>query len=355
MEKRRRAIGHSLLLGVLVLAGCGGGGEAHPELAYGVVRDEVPSRIVVVTDEGKDAQRVTVGRLGSVTSLPEWSPDGRRIAFVRYRAVAGSGGRGTNFEVHVVNADGTAERRIGEGSSPRWTSDGRFLLVERARRGTRASDIYVLSVDGSGERRLTAGSSPVPSHRGSRIAFVRYVYRLDAGGECCIVVSSALYAISLNGSGLRRLARITRPGTHFSQPDWLSDDSAVSVVERTDVAVGGRLVTFSRTTGRRVIVPNVGEAYDWSPQGGRLAYTYGASTFIARSDGTTVTTFSGIDAFDVNWSPDGKEIALSVNDDPVSNRRVGIYVAAADDDRPRRVATEQGSAAYLDWRPAAQP
>jgi len=355
MEKRRRTIGHSLVLGLLVLAGCGGGDDDHLELAYGVIRDELPSRIVVINDEGKDALRVTAGRLGSVTSLPVWSPDGRRIAFVRYNAVAGSGGRGTNFEVHVVNADGTGERRIGRGSSPRWTSDGRFLVVERAGRATRSSDIYVLRADGSGQRRLTAGSSPVPAHRGSRIAFVRYVYRLDANGECCIVVSSALDTISLDGTGLRNLARITRPGTHFSQPDWLPDDSAVSAVERTDVAVAGRLVTFSRTSGRRVIVPNVGEAYDWSPRGDRLAYTYAGSSFIARSNGTALRTFSGIDAFDVNWSPDGREIALSVNDDPVSNRRVGIYVAAADEDRPRRVATEQGSAAYVDWRPTTQP
>ena len=66
-------------------------------------------------------------------------------------------------------------------------------------------------------------------------------------------------------------------------------------------------------------------------------------------------TFSGIDAFDVNWSPDGRTIAMSVNDDPIASRRVGIYVVGEDEDRPRRVAIEQGSAAYLDWRPATQP
>lgn len=348
-----RVIRHSLAFGVLVLAGCGGGGgDDRAELVYGVVRDELPSRLVLIRDDGTKAQRLTAATQGSVSSLPDWSPDGRRIAFVRYRAVPGSGGRGTDFEVYVVNADGTGERRLGKGNSPRWTSDGRFLVVERAGRGISSSEIYVMSPDRPGAaRRLAVGSSPVPSHRGSRVAFVRYVYRLDASGECCVVVSSTLSTISLDGTGLRRLARITRRGVHFSQPGWRADDSAVSAVERTERTVGGRLVTFTRGGVRRVIVPNVGEAYDWSPQGDRLAYTYGGSSYVTRSDGTPVASY-GLDAFDVRWSPDGREIALSVNDDPIAGGRVGIYVVEVGEGEPRRIAVEEGFTAYLDWRPA---
>jgi Tol biopolymer transport system component len=98
-------------------------------------------------------------------------------------------------------------------------------------------------------------------------------------------------------------------------------------------------------------VRNVGEAYDWSPQGDQVAYTYGGSSFVARRDGKPVSSFSDLDAFDVNWSPDAQELAMSVNDDPIGGRHVAIYVIDLDKGKPRGIAGEEGSTAYLDWRP----
>jgi TolB protein len=346
MRKRRSRIGHSLLLTLAVLAGCGGS-EDHSEIAYSAVRDEVPTRIIVLEDDGTNSRRVTGARRGDNPVLPTWSPNGEKLAFVRFRQAGGPGA----LQVYVVNADGSGERHIGEGTLPKWTNDGRFLVVERPAAPPRASTIHVLSADGSGERRLTAGSQPAVSHRGSTVAFVRFTYARRAGGDCCLVKASSLYTIALDGTGLRRVAQNTGAGTgNFTQPSWLPDDSALAVIQRRG-DLGGPLSTISLNGTRRQIVPSVGETYDWSPEGDQVAYTRGGVLFVVRSDGTEVATFSRANAIDIEWSPDGQKIAYTIPEALETAQFVGVYVIDVDDRERRRIAIADGYAAYLDWRP----
>lgn len=345
MKKRRSRIGHSLLLPLVVLAGCGGS-EDHSEIAYSAVRDEVPTRIIVLDDEGKNTRRITGARRGDNPVLPTWSRNGERLAFVRYRQAGGPGA----LQVYVVNADGSGERHIGEGTLPRWTNDGRFLVVERPRAAPRASTIHVLSVDGGGERQLTAGSQPVVSHRGPTVAFVRFTYARRAGGDCCVIRASSLYTISLDGTGLRRLAQIKGSDGNFTQPSWLPDDSAVAAIQRQG-DLGGPLVTISLNGTRRQIVPSVGETYDWSPEGDQVAYTRGGRLFVVRSDGMQVAAFSRANAIDIGWSRDGQKIAYTIPEALETAQFVGVYVIEVDDRERRRIAIADGYAAYLDWRP----
>jgi Tol biopolymer transport system component/DNA-binding winged helix-turn-helix (wHTH) protein len=70
-----------------------------------------------------------------------FSPDGRRIAF----ASRGDG----NFEIYVMNADGTSQLRLtrdlSEDLSPAWSPDGKRLVFSRNRNGKFA--LYELSLD----------------------------------------------------------------------------------------------------------------------------------------------------------------------------------------------------------------
>jgi Tol biopolymer transport system component len=343
MGKRMSPIRHSLLLTLVVLAGCGGS-EERSEIAYGVVREEVPTRIVVVEDDGTDAYRVTGAKRGESPVLPVWSPDGNRLAFVRFRASGGPG----SLQVYVVNADGSGERLVGEGTQPRWTNDGRSLVVERPVAPPKASTIHVLSVDGKQQRLLTIGSGAAISHDGSRVAFVRDTYRRRANQF--VVAASSLNTIPLDGTGLRRLARTTRADTRFVQPSWLPDDSRVAVIERRG-GLSGPLVTVSAGGQRRVVVPSVGETYDWSPKGDLVAYTRDGSLFIVRPDGTEVEAFGESNAIDIEWSPDGTKIAFSMMEAIENAQYVGLYLIDLDKDERRRFALADGFVAYLDWRP----
>src|SRR6266511_1752070 len=120
---------------------------------------------------------------------PAWSPDGSKIAFVRFR----EGGAG----IWVMNADGTGARRITDGGldvdgtdlGPAWSPDGSRIAFAREGRPAKAAtgntDIYVVNADGTDAVRLTDDPmmeyAPTWSPDGSRIAFA--AYDLAAGGN----------------------------------------------------------------------------------------------------------------------------------------------------------------------------
>ena len=116
-------------------------------------------------DWSNDGQRIVVkannlvimdrtgGNVRQLTSnpsdlWPDWSPAGSQIAFTR--------DTGGNWDIWVINADGSGETRLTTDGSvdglPAWNPEGTHIAFLSDRGGTWA--IWVMGADGSGQRKL---------------------------------------------------------------------------------------------------------------------------------------------------------------------------------------------------------
>jgi TolB protein len=146
---------------------------------------------------------------------PSWSPDGRRIAFSR---VSRSETREYEIDIYVMRADGTHLRQVTapgalwEDYGPQWSPNGRrlaFFRVDPDREEDADSALFTVNVDGTQLRRLTtwhlnAAQGQDWSPNGRWIAFSAW-----PAGQ-----TYNLRLIHPDGTGLHRI-------THSRDVNWL--------------------------------------------------------------------------------------------------------------------------------------
>jgi eukaryotic-like serine/threonine-protein kinase len=144
---------------------------------------EGPSNLYVKLIGSNDLLRLTANAADE--GSPAWSPDGKRIAFVRSL-------NNGKCAVMITSPLGGSERKLTEISTPylspqvspeehsllAWTPDGRYLAVAET---APATGLYLISVD-TAERKLLINDSgafadvdPAFSPEGDRIAYVRMI------------------------------------------------------------------------------------------------------------------------------------------------------------------------------------
>ena len=87
---------------------------------------------------GKDVRNLTDHP--AFDGWPEWSPDGKRIAFASNRNSA--------YQIFVMNADGGNVKLVanteGRATAPKWSSDGKLIYFTNCWRTGLASACEIL-------------------------------------------------------------------------------------------------------------------------------------------------------------------------------------------------------------------
>ena len=220
--------------------------------------------LAVSNIDGSNKQRLTTNRISD--SHPEWSPDGKLIAFMTGVRI----GAGYQRRLHIMENDGSLVRQLAPTirpksyHSPVWSPDGRAIALvgwandedrEVVGNGSYSAVLYTVRVDGSGLTKLgNTLSPPAWSPDGRRVAFIRRARGSDI---------SELYTVNVDGSNPQRVTSLQRP-----ESDWYINLGNVS----------------------------------WSPDGSSILFR----SWLIDVDGSNLRRLSS--RFN-SWSPDGSHIA----------------------------------------------
>ena len=225
----------------------------------GVGRPDERAHVYVVSVGGgglRNLTRVSCTGLCVENEEPAWSPDGKRIAFVRTLAATTRAGQ-PRVGIFVMNADGTGVRQLTqrrgtfhtEDHAPTWSPDGKrlaFMSINITFKPPGASQIYVIKADGTRPRVVRAlahdwpgAGAPAWSPDGTRLLYSTYCWF----GNCGQRASGAqLFTVGVDGKNLRQLTRLS--GNSFGAR-WSPDGKRIVFVRNGRVGPDGALYTMN--------------------------------------------------------------------------------------------------------------
>jgi len=239
---------------------------------------------------------------GGADSCPTFSPDGQTLAYIGYRPDTGS------QDLFIARADGTASRKVWEGSFNTttfhqivWSADSRVVAA-------------------------TKGTLPAPGP--DRVIVMGH---RDSGTSTLLEWSTGEFPgeVALSADGLQ-IAGILPVG-----------------------APGDRIVVRTLADGTERIIPTSGRIHSiaWSPDGRAIAYVAGSSdqpdntdVYLVRADGSDLRALDPGSAGSERqpaWSPDGRMLAVT-NDAGYTQ----LF-----DSTGAKVRRLEGSAGLMTWAP----
>lgn len=232
-------------------------------------------------------------------------------------------GRDVNqrWQIYLMNADGSEATSVtnqeANDTMPTWSPDGNRLAFVSDRAGNR--DIYVMSRDGQNVVNLTRNPAddwtPAWSHDSTKLAFSSIrsgnweIYTLD------------LACLDAPETCPTRISQITITGNDNLTPMWSPDDSRIAYSSNVNGNWDVFTMAADGTDARQITTAEGNDlAAVWSPDGSRLAFESdrdgNVEIYMVSANGgdaQNVTNFEFANDHGPTWSPDGQRLIFYAN------------------------------------------
>ena len=199
--------------------------------------------------DGRNQQRVT--EMEENGSRYAWSPNGQRFLYISGRVT------GEDRRLFVVNRDGTGKTNpttlsIDRDTLPQWSPDGRYIAFTRSL-GNSTAELYIVSVDGSTVRQLTDRGAAIWYHYWSpdsrSIVYMPYEN-----------LTGHLYVVDIETGNTNAITDTARKQIN-SNPLWSPNDTSIAYTGGGSIFTvkpdGSDRVQRTRGTALRYLLPGL--------------------------------------------------------------------------------------------------
>ena len=231
---------------------------------------------------------------------PQWSPDGRKIAFCS--------GPPSKVSLHVMDSDGANRTAVVKWQDDmydfKWSPDGTKIMVYvKTRSPVDPAETWIVTI---GEKASISRMRISEWSRGWN--------HWDSEG------ATPLYPD-------RRLLESLPDGVEW--PEWSPDNRYLAFIREGKVSIADTtVVNMPGKWQPGSFDPPCNRLIDWSPDGSKFLFLGGDYVSSVKVDGTEITNLSMSKSTSACWSPDGAYIAYTATHGQKENTE--IYIMNAD-------------------------